>query len=302
MLELTKLIEQYIADEKLPSTYLASALKWFMPLFDSINLHHNESMKNNKKASTPFFIGINGCQGSGKSTLSGLMNYLFNEYYDKKSLVMSLDDFYYTKLERTHLAQTVHPLLATRGVPGTHDTQLMKNVFASLASGIPVDIPTFDKSIDDRAPIGKWQQISGPVDIVIMEGWCWGTHAQPESALATPINQLEKNFDSDGAWRDYVNQALLSKYPPLYRYINTWVFLKAPSFDAVYTWRRQQEKKLQQRVGNASHIMSDEEILSFVQYYQRLTVHTLCTLDKYADFIFELDNERNITKSRYHAK
>lgn len=302
MLKLTKLIEQYIASEKLPSAYLASALKWFIPLFDSINLHHNESIQKNKKMPTPFFIGINGCQGSGKSTLSGLMNYLFNEFYGKKSLVMSLDDFYYTKLERLHLANTVHPLLATRGVPGTHDTQLMENIFASLASGKAVDIPTFDKSIDDRAPIGKWQQVTGPIDIVIMEGWCWGTRAQDASALATPINQLEKTRDSDGVWRDYVNHALLSKYNPLYSYMDSWIFLKAPSFDAVYSWRLQQEQKLKLRVADGSHIMNDEEILTFIQYYQRLTVHTLCTLDQYADFIFELDNERNITKSRHHAK
>jgi len=302
MRKLTELIEKYIADEKLPNAYLDVALKWFTPLCDSINLHQNKSREIRDASPTPFFIGINGCQGSGKSTLSGLMNYLFKEYYGKQSVVLSLDDFYYTKLERTNLAQTVHPLLLTRGVPGTHDTELMARVIASLANGEAVNIPNFDKSIDDRAPVDMWQQIKGPIDIVIIEGWCWGTRAQDNADLAVPVNALEKNGDSDGAWRSYVNNALSTKYTPLYHYIDTWVFLKAPSFDAVYAWRRQQEKKLALRVGNASHIMSDEEILSFIQYYQRLTVHTLLTLEKYADFIFELDNERNITKSRYHAK
>jgi D-glycerate 3-kinase len=84
--------------------------------------------------------------------------------------------------------------------------------------------------------------------------------------------------------------------------MNSWVFLQAPSFDAVYTWRMQQEEKLKQRVGNASNIMSDEDILIFIQYYQRLTQHALCTLGNHADFIFELDNARNITKSRHNAK
>jgi D-glycerate 3-kinase len=302
MQELTTLIEQYIIKEKLPKAYLDVALKWFVPLCDSIQLHHNESNSLETITNRPYFIGVNGCQGSGKSTLSGLMSYLFKTYYRKKSVVLSLDDFYYTKAERMNLAQTVHPLLATRGVPGTHDTQMMSRVIQSLALNKTVDIPTFDKSIDDRAPVSKWQKIVSPVDIVIIEGWCWGTQAQEEQALETAVNEFEQKHDCDGNWRHYVNSALKNNYSPLYAHMNTWVFLQAPSFDAVYAWRLQQEEKLKQRVSNASNIMSDEDILIFIQYYQRLTQHSLCTLGNYADFIFELDNTRNITKSRHNAQ
>ena len=302
MQELTTLIEQYIVNEKLPMAYLDVALKWFKPLCDSIQLHQNKSGCLQTAKSGPYFIGVNGCQGSGKSTLSGLMSYLFNQYYGKKSIVMSLDDFYYTKAQRLSLSQTVHPLLATRGVPGTHDTELMSAVFHSLAQGNATHIPTFDKSIDDRATINKWQKIESPVDIVIMEGWCWGTQAQESEALTLAVNEFEGKYDHEGTWRQYVNSALTTTYTPLYAYMSCWVFLKAPSFDAVYAWRREQEEKLQLRVGDASHIMSEADILTFIQYYQRLTEHTLRTLGKYADFIFELDNERNITKSRHNGK
>lgn len=302
MQQLTTLIEQYIIKEKLPKAYLDVALKWFKPLCDSIQLHHNKSNKLGLSSNSPYFIGVNGCQGSGKSTLSGLMSHLFTTYYENKSIVLSLDDFYYTKAERMNLSQTVHPLLAMRGVPGTHDTQLMSQVFQSLALNQAVDIPTFDKSIDDRAPVSQWQKIISPVDIVIMEGWCWGTQAQEEQALETAVNELEEKHDGDGTWRRYVNSALKNSYTPLYEYMNTWVFLQAPSFDAVYAWRLQQEEKLRQRVGNVSTIMSDEDILIFIQYYQRLTQHTLCTFGNQADFIFTLDNSRNITKSRHNAK
>jgi D-glycerate 3-kinase len=302
MQELTTLIEQYIVKEKLPMAYLDDALNWFNPLCDSIQLHQNKSNHLQAAKSSPYFIGVNGCQGSGKSTLSGLMSHLFNQYYGKKSIVLSLDDFYYTKAERVNLAQTVHPLLATRGVPGTHDTKLISAVFHSLAQGNATNIPTFDKSIDDRAAIDKWQKVGSPVDIVIMEGWCWGTQAQENDALPQAVNEFESKYDHDGTWRQYVNSALATTYAPLYAYMSCWVFLKAPSFDAVYAWRREQEEKLKLRVGNASHIMSDAEILTFIQYYQRLTEHTLYTLGNYADFIFELDKERNITKSRHNAK
>ena len=35
-------------------------------------------------------------------------------------------------------------------------------------------IPKFDKSIDDRLPKNKWQNINKKPDIVIFEGWCVG--------------------------------------------------------------------------------------------------------------------------------
>lgn len=302
MSDLSALIEQYIEQEKLPSGYLDAALKWFTPLCESISLHHDESAHATSDQKRPLFIGVNGCQGSGKSTLSGLLHYLLIEHYHKSTVVFSLDDFYLRKAQRITLGNQVHPLLSTRGVPGTHDVSLMKSVLEALSFGQAVQIPSFDKSIDDRCPVAQWQNIETQIDIVIVEGWCWGTTAQSKSELEQAINDFEREHDSDSTWRTYVNTSLSTNYEPLYQYIDQWVFLKAPSFDAVYAWRLQQEQKLRERVGNASNVMSNAEILNFIQYYQRLTVHTLCTLDKDADWIFELDNERNITKSRQHAK
>jgi D-glycerate 3-kinase len=298
MQKLNHLIKEYIIQERLPDAYLDVALKWFTPLCESINAHQNKA---STSTSRPYFVGVNGCQGSGKSTLSGLLRYLLTKHYTKKTIVVSLDDFYLTKAERNLLAKNQHPLLATRGVPGTHDTDLMAQVFKSLAAGTAVNIPTFDKSIDDRSPFDQWQQIEEPIDIVIMEGWCWGTQAEDAEALSAPINDFEAKHDASGTWRQFVNNALAKHYVPLYAYIDNWVFLKAPSFNAVYAWRLQQEQKLRARIGTGKELMSDAEILSFIQYYQRLTTHTLCTLDKDANWVFELDNERNIIKSRQYA-
>lgn len=302
MQALNELIEYYIQKEKLPASYLDVALKWFIPLCESINTHHDESVQGCKLNTTPspFFIGVNGCQGSGKSTLSGLLSYLLNHYYAKKSIVLSLDDFYLSKQERNQLAKKVHPLLATRGVPGTHDTNLIASVFKALSMGNDVDIPVFDKSIDDRASQAHWQDIRANVDIVIMEGWCWGTQAETAAALIKPINDFEATHDSDGTWRRFVNKQLAKDYMPLYSQMDQWIFLKAPSFASVYAWRLQQERKLAV-VCAGSHLMSDAEVLTFIQYYQRLTVHTLCTLEGHANWIFELDDARNIIKSRHNA-
>jgi D-glycerate 3-kinase len=296
MQEIKSLIAQYIKQEALPAAYQAVALKWYVPLCEAIFLHHNDA------DTKTIFIGINGCQGSGKSTLSGLLHFLLAAYFNKSSIVMSLDDFYLTKNERSNLAANVHPLLYTRGGPGTHDTQRLRKVLQALSLGQNVNIPTFNKAIDDRNAISAWQTVNKPLDIVILEGWCWGTMPQTERELAQDVNELEKTFDSDRVWRTYVNNQLQSDYVPLYSFINKWVFLRAPSFEHVYKWRCQQEHKLKSQSPNASNIMSDEEVLAFIQYYQRLTMHTLCTLDATSDWVFELDNERNIIKSNHHEQ
>ena len=64
---------------------------------------------------------------------------------------VSLDDFYLTRARRHALARTVHPLLATRGVPGTHDLPLLLDVLLRVRSGRPVRLPVFDKlAVRDR--------------------------------------------------------------------------------------------------------------------------------------------------------
>ena len=85
---------------------------------------------------------------------------------------ISLDDFYKTQAERQQLAKHIHPLLSTRGVPGTHDVELMENTFSALLTGKPCTVPRFNKSIIDRESQDKWSQFNNktPIDIVLFEG------------------------------------------------------------------------------------------------------------------------------------
>ena len=41
-----------------------------------------------------------------------------------RAAILSLDDIYLSGADRLQRANTIHPLLATRGVPGTHDVGL----------------------------------------------------------------------------------------------------------------------------------------------------------------------------------
>lgn len=220
--------------------------------------------------------------------------------------VLSIDDFYLTRQERELLAEQVHPLLKTRGVPGTHDVKLALAVIEQLRHQSPhqsSDIPRFDKAIDDRAQTSDWDQIQGSVDVIILEGWCTGLSAQNSKALLTPVNELEAQEDTTGIWREYVNQQLANQYRELFEQIDNLIVLKAPSFASVYQWRLLQEQKLIEKIKLSdseqmksanNKTMSPKEITRFISHYQRLTEHAIDTLPSKADWLLTLGDNHQI--------
>lgn len=286
-------IDTFISNHRLPSSFKTIVNEYFIPLANEIKEHHNG-------AKLPYFVGVNGCQGSGKSTLSEFLKTYIEAEYHLSVEVMSLDDFYYSQAEREILARDIHPLFKTRGVPATHNTQLAKNALKGLKDNtLPVTIPRFNKATDNPYPKEEWTYLSSNVDIVIFEGWCWGVEPQNTDALTLAVNALEEQQDTQGLWRNYVNSQLSLHYQPLYKLMDMWVMFKAPSFDDVYAWRLEQEEKLSASIqnkhdGKSSGVMSPAAILAFIQHYQRLTEHCLRTLPAKCDHVFELDSKRNI--------
>lgn len=279
-------IQAFIDEHQLPEHYRQLILEYFAPTAKQIVEYQH-------KLSRPILLGINGCQGSGKSTLSDAVVLLF-ESQGLSAIAVSIDDFYLTKEERHQLSHDVHPLLQTRGVPGTHDIPLAQSVITDLLTkDKTTQIPRFDKSIDDRAD--EWDRVRGPVDIVILEGWCVG--ALSTENLDQPINTLERNEDDQGIWRNYVNQQLSLTYQNLFSKVDVWLMLKAPAFANVFQWRKEQEDKLRQKVASQSDtsgVMNDEQLRRFVDHYQRVTENLLTTLPKHVHFLFTLSENREI--------
>jgi D-glycerate 3-kinase len=240
-------------------------------------------------------VGLCGSQGSGKSTLALALKTLL-ETRGVTVAVVSIDDLYLTREDRIALSKRVHPLLQTRGVPGTHDVALGLNVLHALAESGAVAIPSFDKSRDDRRPSGQWPTIHAPVQVILLEGWCVGAVAQADALLALPVNALEREFDADGVWRRYVNNSLAGEYQRLFAEIDLLILLKAPGFDVVYEWRLEQEHKLRQQVtlegGDLSRVMSNLEVKKFISHYERLTRHILAEMPSRADVVVHLDTVR----------
>ena len=237
-----------------------------------------------------FVLGISGAQGSGKSTLvAELAQRLDVEGLRVASL--SLDDLYRTRAERQALAREVHPLFATRGVPGSHDVALGLATIDALARGEEARLPRFDKGRDDRLPEGEWPRALADTQVLLLEGWCLGAAPQRQSDLVDPVNSLELREDPKGTWRRHANAALVQDYPALWARIDRLVFLAAPDWDVVAEWREQQEAELRTRSTGA---MSPEQVARFIQHYERLTRWMLAELPGRADLTLRLDHERRV--------
>lgn len=260
----------------------------------------------------PLVVGINGAQGAGKSTLFNLIEVILEEGFGLKVVGLSIDDIYKTRSEREELAHSIHSLLKTRGVPGTHDVDLGIELIRGLKGefgeeGRNVKIPVFDKSIDDRCPTALWQEWTGEADVIVLEGWCVGATAQDESQLAESVNDLERSEDPLGVWRGYANKQLEGSYKELFGLMDVLIMLKVPSMESVFEWRSQQEKKLAERVRyfydtqqptQHLRIMNEREIRRFIQHYERLTRNMLEEMPGRADVCLELNENHKIGKIR----
>lgn len=283
-------IRSFLDAHQLPAAYAQQIKQWFAGLATELITHQ-------KSANRPFLVGLHGAQGSGKTTLAACLTHLLCEVHDCLTITLSLDDYYLSQANRQELTNNVHPLLATRGVPGTHDLPLLLSTLDKLRSNdLPVTIAQFNKARDDRFAEADWPVINQQPQIIIIEGWCMGASPQTDNALSTPINQLEQFEDTEGHWRRYVNQQLAGDYQNLFALVDYWLMLKAPDFDCVYQWRLEQEQALAAQVDADDHIaiMDEPELARFIQFYQRLTEHCLHILPSRMDTVLELNSQRQI--------
>lgn len=228
-------------------------------------------------------VGIGGGQGAGKTTLAQCLVQALGAA-GRRAAACSLDDFYLTRAGRGELAAAVHPLFATRGVPATHDLELLNGVLDALADGRDVALPVFDKAADERLPVGQWRQVAAPLDVLVLEGWCLGATPEDDADLACPVNTLEAGDDPDGVWRRHVNAALAGPYASLWRRLARLVYLAVPDMSAVRRWRAEQERSLP-----AAARMSDTDLIRFVAHYERVTRHMAQTLPQRADVVVRID-------------
>ena len=268
--------------------------KFYLPISKMIK---QEYLKKKKTK----VIGLTGGQGTGKSTISNILKIILKEAYKLETVIFSIDDFYKTFNERKEMSQRISSLFLTRGVPGTHDTKMLLNCIKNLKGNKfkKLNIPKFDKSIDDRLSKNKWMKVKKKPNIVIFEGWCVGATAQKKKDLNYPINKLEKLKDKKKIWRKRVNLELSKNYKKIFNLVDKLIFLKVPSFKYVYKWRTLQEKKLR-ITSKGNKTMTDKQIKNFIMYYERITKHMLKTLPKVADTVISIDAKHRLKSIKFN--
>ena len=246
-------------------------------------------------------IGLSGGQGSGKSTITGILKFILKRKYGLDLCVFSIDDFYKTKAERIRMSKKVHPLFLTRGVPGTHDIGLINKTIKKLKEKKfkNVLIPKFDKAIDDRCNKNKWQKIKKPPHIVIFEGWCVGAKHQTNTVLKKPLNLIERKYDANLTWRKKVNNQLKNRYKKLFNKIDKLVYLKAPNFDHIFKWRLLQEEKMK-LTSKTKRIMSKSQVKEFIMFYERISRHMMKDFYKISDITIFLDKSHRSKKIKFY--
>ena len=251
----------------------------------------------------PLIIGLAGGQGSGKTTISSILTLILKKYFKLNVFKFSIDDFYKTREDRKALSKNKHPLLMTRGVPGTHDVDLMLKFFKKIKSKSfkNLTVPRFNKSTDDRYKKSFWYNIKSKPDVIIFEGWCVGARAQTIKQLKNPINSLERVYDEGIKWRSYVNNQLKTKYKTLFKQLDELLYLKAKNFNLLRNWRLKQERKLLAQTKNKKNlkIMSSGDVINFMQTYQRITQQMFKDATKSSSIIMNLNSNHQIEKIKF---
>ena len=279
--EYSKLTNQFIS--------LKDVKKYYLPLIEFI-----ENSKGKK-------ILLSGSQGIGKTTFIQLLKKTFKTKFKKNIITISLDDFYLDKDQRIYLSNNVHPLLKTRGVPGTHDVYSLNRVIDDLnKEKFPINLPIFDKLKDRR--VKKIKKIISKSDYIILEGWCLGCPPITKEYLFKNINNLEKLYDKKNIWRNYYNNQLKFNYKKLFNKFDSTIFFKSSSFKNVNKWRIKQENFLKKRSLNKSLGMSDHQIEIFIQHYEKITKWMINNMHKKSNLIIEVNRDQKITKINYIDK
>ena len=255
--------------------------QFIIPIINKIN-----NSKDNK------FI-IAGSQGAGKSTLAKIFKLVLENAYKKKVMLLSIDDYYLSKNKRNKLSKNIHPLLITRGVPGTHDIVALKNDIINFQKKkFPISTPRFNKLKDD---ISSKKNIIKNAEILLLEGWCCGSPSINKKYLFQNINRLETILDKNKKWRQYYNSQLMKDYKKVFSLFDQQIYIQPPSFSYILKWRYNQEKNNALKSQNKD-FMNKKDLQKFIQHYEKLTKWMMKTMPAKADILIKIDSNQKIKK------
>ncbi|MEL6815051.1 MAG: glycerate kinase, partial [Cyanobacteria bacterium J06598_3] len=218
---------------------------WIVPLWTFWLPLAQQLDQQQRALKAPFIQGILGGQGTGKTTLTRILNLILG-HLGQQSVGLSIDDLYLTYAQRRVLKKQ-DPRFIWRGPPGTHDIELGIRTLAQLKCAEPAgtfELPQFDKSLhggqgDRTTPLS----IAAPT-IVLFEGWFVGTQPVAETVF-TVGSPLPEPIVS-AADRDFAAECnrKLHDYLPLWNQLDSLLVLAPTDYRRSQQWRQQAEQDM----------------------------------------------------------
>ena len=226
------------------------------------------------KKGTTIIVGLQGGQGTGKTTIVKFLGkHLQKQGFKVQSF--SLDDFYKTYKERQQLQQKYpnNPFYQiSRGLPGTHRVNFLLETLQKIKAGKNFEIPIFDKSLYDGKGdiLSKTRKVKGRQDFLILEGWCVGMPEVSSQNFLEICNRNNINIKKIDPKLQAHKVALnfTKEYQPIWKLLDYQIMLKADSPEMHKKWRLLQEKRLKVAKGEG---MNKKEVHAFVEPFLPFT-------------------------------
>jgi len=233
-----------------------------------------ERLSRSHQQGTTTIVGIQGGQGTGKTTIVKILEkHLRKQRFKVQSF--SIDDYYKSWRERKALQEKypANPFYQiSRGLPGTHRVKFLLETLQKAKAGKDFDIPIFDKSLYDGKGdvLSKIRKVKGRQDFVILEGWCVGMPEVSSQKLVEICKRNQINLKKlDPKLQEHkVVLHFVKDYQPLWKLLDYQIMLKADSPEVHKKWRLLQEKRLKDKKGQG---MSKQEVHAFVEPFLPFT-------------------------------
>ena len=202
-------------------------------------------------------IGISALPGTGKTTLGKWLETISLKLKFKIS-VISIDDFYLPSKEM-ELALKNNPWNVSRGFPGSHSIDLMKEKILKWKTDGQLNVPVFDKSLRDGLGDRSYWKSESP-DLLIIEGWFLGVkplsiESHNSEIISPPLSSSESSYR--------VNiQDNLYHYTDIWKMIDQIWHLKPLKFEYMNEWKSNQEKNMFIKKGSS---LKDDKLDDFLR-------------------------------------
>ena len=232
-------------------------------------------------------IGISALPGTGKTTLGSWLENISLKFNFKIS-VISIDDFYLPSQEM-ELAIKNNPWNVSRGFPGSHSINLMKEKLYKWKTDGHLNVPVFDKSLRNGLGDRAYWRDETP-DLLIIEGWFLGVKpfirkSNSTETFSPPLSPHEISY------RDNI-QINLSHYLEIWNLIDQIWHLKPLKFEYMNLWKSNQEKNMLLKRGSA---LKDEKLNDFLRMLNVSIPHK--SFDNInSDILLLINQERKLIK------